>query len=392
MRDGNGGERRGVETSTRRRFLTAAGAAGATALLAGCSAEPSGEDGTSTEAPTEAGGATETDAETGATAEASEPATLVVGTYEAFIDSPSTSPGTWLKETFESEFDATLVWQTPPNDVNYYVERADAGVETEADAYVGLNADDLVRVDDALSESLFADPGPIERRDRVREELEFDPQGRAVPYDTGYVSLVYDSTEAEAPETFDGLLEPEHEGDLITQNPGQSTTGRAFLLHTVHRYGDDYLDFWADLQDNGVRVLGSWNDAYAAWMGGEAPMVVSYSTDQVFASQEGADLDEHQIRFLNDEGYANPEGMAVFADATEPELAREFLSFLLRPEIQGEIARRNVQFPAVDDADLPEDYAQYAHEPPTPVTFGYDELADGLEGWISGWERQFAGN
>lgn len=392
MTRSDGIERTRPGTATRRRFLTTAGATGAAALLAGCSAEPT-DDGTPTDStPTDGGETTETETETGTTTGPSEPATLVVGTYQAFVDSPSTSPGAWVKERFESEFDATLVWQTPPNDVNYYVERTNAGVDTEADAYVGLNADDLVRVDDALSESLFADPGEIARRDRVREGLEFDPEGRAIPYDTGYISLVYDSTETEAPETFDGLLEAEHEGELIAQNPGESTTGRAFLLHTVHRYGDDYLDFWADLQDNGVRVLGSWNDAYAAWMGGEAPMVVSYSTDQVFASQEGADLDEHQIRFLNDEGYANPEGMAAFADANEPELAREFMAFLLRPEIQGEIAQRNVQFPAVDDADLPEEYAQYAHEPPTAVTFGYDELAEGLDEWVSGWERQFAGN
>jgi len=129
----------------------------------------------------------------------------------------------------------------------------------------------------------------------------FDPFDRAVPFDTGYVSLVYDGTAIEAPETFEGLLDDEHAGALIAQNPGASTTGRSFLLHTVHRFGDgpdgsveggdgdpdyDYLDYWAELQDNDVRVLGSWDDAYAAWSG-EAPMVVSYSTDQVFASMEG---------------------------------------------------------------------------------------------------------
>ncbi|WP_259534615.1 thiamine ABC transporter substrate-binding protein [Halalkaliarchaeum sp. AArc-CO] len=375
-----------TDPSTRRRFLATAGAAGASALLAGCSAEQTNGD----ETPTDPGDGTET--EPGATAGSDGPDTLVVGTYDSFVDAPSTSPGAWIKETFESEFDATLVWQTPPNDVNYYIERAEAGVETDADVYVGLNADDLVRIDDAVSEPLFDDPGELTRRDRVRDGLEFDPEGRAVPYDTGYISLVYDSTETEAPETFEGLLEEDHRGELIAQNPGQSTTGRAFLLHTIHRYGDDYLDFWADLQENDVRVLGSWNDAYSAWMGGEAPMVVSYSTDQVFASQEGADLDEHQIRFLDGEGYANPEGMARFTDANAPDLAQEFLAFMLRADVQGEIAQRNVQFPATDDAELPEEYSQYAHEPPTAVTFGYDELAEGLEGWISGWERQFAGN
>jgi thiamine transport system substrate-binding protein len=121
-------------------------------------------------------------------------------------------------------------------------------------------------------------------------------------------------------------------------------------------------------------------------------MVVSYSTDQVFADQNDADLEKHQIRFLNDQGYANPEGMAVFEGADTPDLAREFMGFLLRPDIQGEIAVRNVQFPATESAELPEDYAELAQEPPEPVTFGYDELKGSVSGWISDWERQFASN
>ncbi|MFT4946787.1 MAG: thiamine transport system substrate-binding protein, partial [Natronomonas sp.] len=40
---------------------------------------------------------------------------LVVGTYSSFIDSPSSSPGAWLKSEFEEEFDTDLIWQTPSN-------------------------------------------------------------------------------------------------------------------------------------------------------------------------------------------------------------------------------------------------------------------------------------
>jgi len=319
--------------------------------------------------------------------------TLVVGTYGSFIDSPSSSPGAWLKDRFESEFDARLVWQTPSNEVTHYIERAAAGVDIEADLYMGVGPDDLVLADQELDSALFAPAGGVEGQDAVKDGLDFDPQGRAVPFDTGYISLVFDGTATTAPATFEGLLDSEHAGDLITQNPSSSDTGRAFMLHTIKQYGPDgYLDYWSDLQDNDVRVLGSWSDAYSAWSGGEAPMVVSYSTDQVFADQNDADLEEHQIRFLNDQGYANPEGMAVFEGADTPDLAREFMGFLLRPDIQGEIAVRNVQFPATESAELPEDYAELAQEPPEPVTFGYDELKGSVSGWISDWERQFASN
>ena len=371
---------------TRRGALALGGAAGA-AGLAGCSATPSDGDSGSD---VDSGDATPT---------------LTVATYESFIDAPSVSPGEWVKEEFESRVDAELEWATPDNEVNYYVERATSGAPIDADLYVGLTTEDLVRVDETVDDDLFAAAGEIDGADAVRDGLRFDPFGRAVPFDTGYVSLVYDGTETTAPETFAGLLEDGHTGDLIAQNPGGSATGRAFLLHTVSRFGDgeaiegddgdadyDYLDYWAELQANDVRVLGSWEDAYSAWSGGEAPMVVSYSTDQVFADMEDANLEEHQIRFLNDQAYATPEGMAVFADADEPDLAREFMSFLLEPDVQGEIAERNVAFPATDTAELPDGYADLAQTPAEAVTFSYDELQGSLDGWISEWERQFAGN
>ncbi|NLV14804.1 thiamine ABC transporter substrate-binding protein [Haloarcula argentinensis] len=372
----------------RRSFLTAAGAT-VSVSFAGC-AGLGGND----EANTGASSTDESTASGTSTGDAGGAGeTLVVGTYSAFVDSPSTSPGAWVKQRFEEEFDARLIWQTPSNEVNHYIERRNAGVDIEADMYLGLNTDHLVRVDENLDDGLFADVGDVAGQDDIKPGLQFDPDGRAIPYDTGYISLVFDGTSTTAPETFDGLLAEEHAGDLITQNPASSATGRAFLLHTVKQFGPDgYLDYWSDLQDNDVRVLGSWSDAYSAWSGGEAPMVVSYSTDQVFADQNDANMEKHQIRFLNDQGYANPEGMAVFDGADTPDLAREFMSFLLRPEIQGEIAVRNVQFPATESADLPEDYAKLAQEPPEPVTFGYDELKGSVSGWISDWERQFASN
>ena len=381
---------------SRRRFLRAVGAGGV-AALAGCSAEQTddtattgADEGTTEPAGTTTGEPTESMADT-----------LVVATYPPFVDAPSTSPGAWLKEEFESEFDATLVYQTPDSELNYYIERAVQGVEFEADVYVGLDTGQLIDVDGKQGDGQFTDPmfaeaGELEGLSAVRDGLRFDPQGRAIPFDTGYVSLVWNATtddgEFVAPETFEDLASDEFAGDLIAQNPTTSTTGEAFMLHTIDRFGaDGYLDYWQRLQDNGVTVLGSWSDSYSAYLNEEAPMIVSYSTDQVFASAEGQDLQKHQIRFLNDQGYANPEGMARFADSDAPRLAEAFMEFMLRPETQAGIAQRNVAFPVIDDAPLPEDYGQYAKEPPESVTFTYDELEADLATWTDEWARRFAG-
>ena len=320
--------------------------------------------------------------------------TLRVATYSSFIDAPSSSPGPWIKEQFEKEFpDATLEWKTPENELNHYIERASQGVELDADVYVGLNVDHLIRVDDTLDEPLFeSSADDLENYEHVKEQLAFDPEDRAIPYDTGYISLVYDKNEVENPGTFDALLEEEYRGDLIAQNAQTSASGRAFLLWTIKNEGPDgYLDYWRSLADNDVRILGSWDDAYAAYSDGEAPMVVSYSTDQVFANEYGQDMSRHQVGFLNDQGYANPEGMARFAGSENDELATSFLDFMLRADVQSEIAVRNVQFPATDHAELDPEFDKYAHEPPEPVTFTYEELAGNVDGWVEDWAREIAG-
>jgi thiamine transport system substrate-binding protein len=378
----------------RRKFISTVGT-GTMIAVAGCSVDDS--DGGSEENDSIGNG---TDASDNGTMEGSdeelpedESNELVVATYAPFVDAPSTSPGAWLKEEFESQFDAEITYQTPSGELNHYIEQQNAGQEIEADVYVGLTTDQLVRADNNATEQLFERNVDVAGMENVKEGLKFDPEGRAIPFDTGYISLVYDSTQTEAPETFDGLLEEEHRGDLIAQDPASSETGRAFLLHTIHEYGEDgYLEYWENLQDNDVRVLGSWSDAYTSWSEGEAPMVVSYSTDQVFADMEGQDLAKHQIRFLNDQGYANPEGVGIFANTGNPNLARDFIEFLLEPDVQGEIAQRNVSFPATNNAELPAEYAELAQEPPEPVTFSYDELQGAVDGWVEDWERQFVSN
>lgn len=324
--------------------------------------------------------------------------TLRVATYSSMVDEESAA-GPWIKEAFEEAHpDAEIDWTVPESGVNTYIQQAQQG-SIDADVYLGLNVDDLVRIDDNLDDRLFEsiDREAVSRTDRLREDLDFgDPDDRVLPYDTGVISLVYDESEVDAPETFDDLLAEEYEDTLITQNAQTSDPGQAFLLWTIAEYGEDgYLDYWRDLQDNGVRVGDDWSDTYfGAYMEQERPMIVSYSTDQVFhADEDGqADLTRHQVGFLNDQGYENPEGVAVFDDSSHSELAHEFIDFLLSSEAQAEIATRNVQFPAVTDehVELSDFFDQYAHEPDDPVSLGYDDLQGNLDGWVDDWAREIA--
>ena len=372
----------------RRRFLRRAGAAG-TIALAGCLGQDDGSPGGTTDAGTgspggTAGGSTGTPAGTPT-------GTLTVATYSSFTGEGTA--GTWLKGQFEEAYPGTTVeFVTPSNGVNQYIQRAQQDAPIDADLYVGLNTGELVRADQQLDDQLFAPVRDrLDRAANVKPALQIDPDGRAIPYDTGYISLVYDEDEVENPDTFDALLEPAYEDALIAQNAQQSDPGRAFLLWTIIAKGEDgYLDYWSGLLDNGVTILSDWEPAYNAYLDGEAPMVVSYSTDQVYYHGDDVDMSRHQVAFLNDQGYANPEAMALFADSDAAELGLTFMDFVLRPKVQAGVAVRNVQFPAVTGVDPGEEFSKYAYEPAEPVTFTYDELAGNVDGWVDAWARQVA--
>jgi len=367
----------------RRDFLRAGGGASLVAL-AGCTGgEGDGE--TTTTTSTTVG--TTTNPMSG---------TLYVATYEPFIDAPSVSPGAWIKEQFEAQYpDATLRWLTPDAELNYFIQRKLAEVTIDADVYVGLNPDDLVRIDRKLGDTPLFDTIPedkIPHAADVQSDLRFDPEGRAIPFDTGFISLVYNAHEVENPGTFEALAQPAYEDTLLVQNAQASDPGQAFLLWTIATMGDDgYLDYWRDLVDNGVKILGDWNASYTAYTNGERPIVVSYSTDQVYANRYDQDMQQHQVGFLNDQGYASIEGMARFADSDQPELAAAFVDFMLTKPVQSKIPVLNVTFPATTTADPPEDFEQYAHRPPEVVSHTYDELAGSLDTWVEQWAQQIAG-
>ena len=382
----------------RRQFLrrSSAGVAGL-AVLAGCTGAGEGDNGSGANGSGTNGAADGTEAagtgtdSTATAGSASSGGTLRVATYSSFTGEDTA--GNWLKSAFEKENSGTTVeFLTPENGVNQYVQRAKQGAPIDADLYVGLNTAELVRARKSLDEPLFRSVGEnLDGIDEVKKPLRIDPKKRAVPYDTGYISLVYNENEVEEPKTFDSLLESRYEGDLITQNAQQSDPGRAFLLWSIIAKGEgNYLDYWEQLVGNGVKVLSDWEPAYQAYSDGEAPMVVSYSTDQVYYHGPDADISKHQIGFLDDQGYANPETMALFESANDPQLGRQFMEFVLTEEAQSKIAVKNVQFPAVKGVTPSEEFEKYAKEPPEIVTHSYDELAGSVESWVEEWSRLVA--
>jgi len=351
-------------------------------MLAGCTLSQTDDDGGPTDvAPPEERAEMEFSGET-----------LRVGTYGSFVDAPSDSPGVWIKDNFEERYGATLQWDTPEQDLANYVERKNGGVDIDAEVYLGVRPQNLVRADQNTEETLFeqADIDLLRHGGDIGEEFFFDPQDRAVPTFLSHCAIVHDGRQLDPPQTFEDLTDDAY-SDLAIPNPARGTTGLLFLLWTIDRFGPEgYLEYWQDLVDNGATIVDSWGTAYSQFQDGEVPVIVSYSNDRVFAQRFGNDLDKHQVALLDGEGYANLAGMARFAGGDQGNLAYEFMDFVLDPEVQSVIAERNVTGPVNETAEPPEVFREFARQPERSVFFGYDDLEGELDGWIEDWSREIA--
>jgi thiamine transport system substrate-binding protein len=106
------------------------------------------------------------------------------------------------------------------------------------------------------------------------------------PIDFGDVCINIDDawfarTGIAPPTSLEELTTPTYRDLLVVQDPATSSPGLAFLLATISRFGDSWTDYWSALRDNGVKVAGSWTDAYYSDFtpaGGDRPLVVSYAT------------------------------------------------------------------------------------------------------------------
>jgi len=270
-------------------------------------------------------------------------------------------------------------------------------------------ADVLYGVDNTLlSRALDEDilyPYASPLLDEIPDRLELDPQHRALPVDYGNVCLNYDKSwfaerDLAPPESLDDLVLPQYEGLTVVENPATSSPGLAFLLATVGRFGETgeytYLDYWAEMRDNGVLVVEGWEDAYWGQFtygsGGEGdrPIVVSYASSppvEVYFAEEpfeeaptaavvGDSSCFRQIEFV---------GILVPEDAQNRDLAEAWVDFMLDETFQEDIPLHMFMFPANENASLPEVFAEFAVIPEHPADVDYADIEANREAWIEAW-------
>jgi thiamine transport system substrate-binding protein len=232
-----------------------------------------------------------------------------------------------------------------------------------ADVFFGVDNTFLSR---ALQAGIF-EPYASPELAGIPAELKLDPSNQLLPVDFGYVNLNYDKKyfaekNLPLPKTLRDLTDPKYRGLVVVENPATSSPGLAFLLTTVAVFGEQgdytYLNFWSDLRNNDVQVSDGWEDAYNSKFsggagGGERPLAVSYAT----------------------------------SPAAHPDLARQWVDFMLGAAFQADVPLQMWVYPARTGVPLPEVFQRYAEVPQQPAQVTPEQIDANRERWLGAWTQ-----
>jgi len=318
------------------------------------------------------------------------PATLVLATHDSF------AIGEEVLAAFEAEHNAqvqVLTLGDAGEALNKIILSKDAPL---ADLFFGVDNTFLSR---ALAADVF-ESYVSPQLAQIPDELKLDAESRLLPVDYGFVNLNADAAWFEAagiplPQTLDDLADPAYRGLFVAPNPASSSPGLAFLLATIDSFGEEgYLDFWRALRANDVLVTDGWSEAYfehftvGSGGAGDRPLVVSYSTsppaDVVYAT-DGRTAPASVNLALPGSAFRQVEFVGVLAGASQPELARDFVDFMLGEQFQSDIPLQMFVYPANPNAPLPDLFTQFAQAPADPVLFDPAAIEANRERWVQAW-------
>lgn len=289
-------------------------------------------------------------------------------------------PGPSIEAAFEAQCDCDLQYQTGDVLPRLLLE----GERTEADVVIGLNTDVTKRArESGLLGQHSVDLSPLTLPIDWTDDM-------FVPFNYSHVAFVYDNTKLDGFDSFEALLNAPDDVRVVIQDPRSSISGLALVLWVQAVYGDEAETAWARLAPKIVTVTQGWSESYGLFTDGEADVVLSYTTSPAYHIIAEEDLTKTAAIF--DEGhYFFVELAAKISRTDNPELADQFMAFILTEEFQSLIPTTNWSLPsALPVAQWPEGF-QALPMPETVLFYSEDEAAavrdDAIEAWRSALSR-----
>jgi thiamine transport system substrate-binding protein len=292
-----------------------------------------------------------------ATPAAAQTPVLTVYTYDSFVT--EWGPGPAVEAAFEATCGCDLKFVAAGDGAALLARLRLEGERTEADVVLGLDTNLTAA---ATATGLFA-PHGLEAPALDLPVAWDDPV--FLPFDWGWFAFVHDTTRLPTPPaSFRDLADSDV--TILIQDPRSSTPGLGLLMWVKAAYGEEAPAIWAALADNIVTVTKGWSEAYGLFLEGEADMVLSYTTSPAYHLIAEDDPTKAAAAF-SEGHYMQIEVAGAVASSDAPELARDFLAFMLSDAFQSVIPTTNWMYPAVTpEAGLPEGFGTL-HVPATSL-------------------------
>ncbi len=305
---------------------------------------------------------------------------LIIYAYDSFVAEWGPAPKVIPK--FEKAY-GVRVKVVSVGDAGQVLNRAVLEKDNpRADIILGIDNNMLAR---ALEEKVLQ-PYRSPNLENIPGKFIFDKTFSVTPFDYGYFAIVYDSKALEdPPESLEELTEARFRKKIILEDPRTSSPGLGFLLWTIDVYGDGFTDYWKRLMPNLLTITDGWDSAYGMFTGGEAPMVLSYTTSPAYHA-EYENTDRYRALIFREGNYIQIEGMGITRGAPHPETARKFIDFILSKDFQEEIPLTNWMYPVDPEVDTPESF-RLAPEPDNFLQIPADRIRKNLDTWIDMWMR-----
>ena len=302
--------------------------------------------------------------------------TLTVYTYDSFT--ADWGPGPAIKKAFEQQCDCELKLVALSDGVSLLNRLRMEGSKSKADIILGLD-NNLIHA--AKQTGLFA-PSNIDTSKLALPEKWTDDT--FVPYDYGYFAFIYDKNRiTHPPKSMDELLNSQQPWKILYQDPRTSTPGLGLMLWMQSLYPNNTAEQWQKLANKTLTVTKGWSESYGLFLKGEGDFVISYTSSPGYHIL--ADKKDNYAAAIFDEGhYLQVEVAAKLKSSKQPELAQQFMQFMLTPAFQETIPTTNWMYPVID-MPLPEVYSVMP-KPQKSLQFDADVVAKERQTWTRNWQ------
>ncbi|MCC6138164.1 MAG: thiamine ABC transporter substrate-binding protein [Bdellovibrionaceae bacterium] len=265
---------------------------------------------------------------------------LYVLSYPNFIK--EWGPGPEIAKKFEAKYGIKVRWVEASN-AGMIIEYLASNNEYPIDAVLGL---DILSLDKA-KKTIAWKQVPVNEVKFIKDIADIHPTNEFIPFDWSPMTFIYKRKEELPPKKLQDLTQENYVNSLGLQDPASSSTGMYFLIWILSVMGEEKGFEYLEQLKPSIRVISpSWSAGYSLFQNDQVPYVFSYFTSPLYHHIEEKNFNYQPIYFDEPHIYAL-EYAGVPSTCTHCSLAQKFVLFLLEPENQKWIMRKNFMLPTV---------------------------------------------